>query len=124
MKKLLILAISLFGFSAYASIPIIDATAGTESIGLFEMLSSAMDEKAIIAAILCFFLGTLGVHWFYLGKAKKGWIRLGMFLGGYALLIAGIAAASPALIFAGYGAILVDGIISIVDLVNILTGNY
>ena len=124
MKKLLILAISLFGFSAYASIPIIDATAGAESIGLFEMLSSAMDEQAIIAAILCFFLGTLGVHWFYLGKAKKGWIRLGMFLGGYALLIAGIAAVSPALIFAGYGAILLDAIISIVDLVNILTGNY
>lgn len=124
MKKLLVLAVSLFGLSAYASIPIIDATASSESIGLIEMLSSALDEQAIIAALLCFFLGTLGVHWFYLGEAKKGWIRLGMFLGGYALVLAGIAATSPALIIVGYVAILLDAIISIVDLVNILTGNY
>lgn len=123
MKKLLVLTLSLIGLSAFASIPIIDSSA-VESSGMIEMLTSAMDENTIIAALLCFFLGTLGVHWFYLGEPKKGWIRLGMFLGGYGLVLAGIAAVSPALILIGYAAILLDAIISIVDLVNILTGNY
>ena len=72
MKKLFVLAVSLIGVSAYASIPIIDPTATVESSGLMDVLMSAMDDETIIAALLCLFLGTLGVHWFYLGEKGKG----------------------------------------------------
>jgi TM2 domain-containing membrane protein YozV len=122
MKKLFVLAVSLFGVSAYASIPIIDATATVESSGLMDVLMSAMDNETLIAALLCFFLGTLGIHWFYLGEKGKGFMRLGMFLGGYALMLAGVATVIPALALVGYAVILVDWVLAIIDLVNILTG--
>lgn len=123
MKKLLVLAVSLFGLSAYASIPIIDATATVESSGLMDVLLAAMEDETIIAALLCFFLGTLGIHWFYLGEKGKGFTRLGLFLGGYALMLTGAATLIPALVLVGYVFILLDLVLSIVDLVNILTGN-
>jgi len=122
MKKLFVLAVSLFGVSAYASIPIIDATATVESSGLMDVLMSAMDNETLIAALLCFFLGTLGIHWFYLGEKGKGFMRLGMFLGGYALMLAGSLTLIPALALVGYAVILVDWVLAIIDLVNILTG--
>ena len=128
MKKLFVLAVSLIGVSAYASIPIIDPTATVESSGLLDVLMSAMDDETIIAALLCLFLGTLGVHWFYLGEKGKGFVRLGMFLGGYALILAGYAsiftgavALYPVLALSGYAVLLVDGVLAIIDLVNILT---
>ena len=123
MKKLFVLAVSLFGLSAYASIPIIDATATVESSGLMDVLLAAMEDETIIAALLCFFLGTLGIHWFYLGEKGKGFTRLGLFLGGYALMLTGAATLIPALVLVGYVFILLDLVLSIVDLVNILTGN-
>lgn len=122
MKKLFVLAVSLFGVSAYASIPIIDATATVESSGLMDVLMSAMDNETLIAALLCFFLGILGIHWFYLGEKGKGFMRLGMFLGGYALMLAGAVTVIPALALVGYAVILVDWVLAIIDLVNILTG--
>lgn len=123
MKKFLVLAVSLFGLSAYASIPIIDATATVESSGLMDVFLAAMEDETIIAALLCFFLGTLGIHWFYLGEKGKGLTRLGLFLGGYALMLTGAATLIPALVLVGYVFILLDLVLSIVDLVNILTGN-
>lgn len=123
MKKLLVLAVSLFGLSAYASIPIIDASATVESSGLMDVFLAAMEDETIIAALLCFFLGTLGIHWFYLGENGKGFTRLGLFLGGYALMLTGAATLIPALVLVGYVFILLDLVLSIVDLVNILTGN-
>lgn len=123
MKKFLVLAVSLFGLSAYASIPIIDATATVESSGLMDVFLAAMEDETIIAALLCFSLGTLGIHWFYLGEKGKGFTRLGLFLGGYALMLTGAATLIPALVLVGYVFILLDWVLSIVDLVNILTGN-
>ena len=123
MKKLLVLAVSLFGLSAYASIPIIDASATVESSGLMDVFLAAMEDETIIAALLWFFLGTLGIHWFYLGENGKGFTRLGLFLGGYALMLTGAATLIPALVLVGYVFILLDLVLSIVDLVNILTGN-
>lgn len=122
MKKLFVLAVSLCGLSAYASIPIIDATATVESSGLIDVLMAAMDNETLIAALLCFFLGTLGIHWFYLGEKGKGFMRLGLFLGGYALMIIGAAAVIPALALVGSIVVLIDFVLAIIDLVNILTG--
>ena len=64
MKKSLVLLVSiLFGVSAYASIPIIDASSLIEtqslSSGLLEVVAASMDSQTLIAALLCLFLGTL-----------------------------------------------------------------
>ena len=126
MKKSLVLLTSiLFGVSAYASIPIIDASSVIEtqslSSGLLEAIAASMEDETLIAALLCFFLGTLGVHWFYLGNTAKGLARLGLFLGGYAVVVAGALAASPALVIIGYLAILANFVLVIADLIKILT---
>jgi|TARA_B110000977_G_C10835173_1_gene399712 TM2 domain-containing membrane protein YozV len=121
-KSLVLLASILFGVSAYASIPIIDATATVESSGLMDVLMAAMDNETLIAALLCFFLGTLGIHWFYLGEKGKGFMRLGLFLGGYALSIVGALVGVPALALVGSLVILVDFVLAIMDLIKILTG--
>ena len=126
MKKSLVLLVSiLFGISAFASIPIIDASSVIESqslsSSLLEVISASMEDETLIAALLCFFLGTLGVHWFYLGNTAKGLARLGLFLGGYAVLIAGALAASYGLVIAGQVALLVNLVLVIMDLIKILT---
>tara|TARA_B110001450_G_scaffold233607_1_gene237033 strand:+ start:2021 stop:2410 length:390 start_codon:yes stop_codon:yes gene_type:complete len=124
-KSLVLLASILFGVSAYASIPIIDASSVIEtqslSSGLLETIAASMEDETLIAALLCFFLGTLGVHWFYLGNTAKGLARLGLFLGGYAVVVAGALAASPALVIIGYLAILANFVLVIADLIKILT---
>ena len=33
-------------------------------------------KSKMTATLLCFFLGSLGVHRFYIGDKKGGWIRL------------------------------------------------
>ena len=124
-KSLVLLASILFGVSAYASIPIIDASSVIEtqslSSGLLEAIAASMEDETLIAALLCFFLGTLGVHWFYLGNTAKGLARLGLFLGGYAVVVAGALAASPALVIIGYLALLANFVLVIADLIKILT---
>ena len=126
MKKSLVLFASiLFGVSAYASIPIIDASSVIEtqslSSGLLEAITASMEDETLIAALLCFFLGSLGVHWFYLGNTAKGLARLGLFLGGYAVVVAGALAVSPALVLVGYLALLANFVLVIADLIKILT---
>ena len=126
MKKTLVLLVSiLFGVSAYASIPIIDASSVIESqslsSSLLEVIKASIEDETLIAALLCLFLGNLGIHWFYLGDTPKGLARLGLFLGGYAVLIAGALAASYGLALAGYVALLVNFVLVIMDLIKILT---
>ncbi len=62
--------------------------------------STISDKKKSIAALLCFFLGTFGIHRFYLGRAGSGaamlimgilgWLTTGIFVGFIPLAIAGI----------------------------------
>ena len=124
-KSLLLLASILFGVSAYASIPIIDASSVIESqslsSSLLEVITASMEDETLIAALLCFFLGNLGIHWFYLGNKAKGFARLGLFLAGYAVIIAGGVAVSPALALVGSAAVLVNFVLVIMDLIKILT---
>ena len=132
-KSFVLLASILFGVSAYASIPIIDASSVIESqslsSGLLEVITASLEDETLIAAILCFSLGIFGAHWFYLGNKAKGYSRLGLLLGGYALIFAGalvsvstgIIAIALACYVLGYLAILADFALMIIDLVNILT---
>jgi hypothetical protein len=124
-KSLALLASILFGVSAYASIPIIDASSVIEtqslSSGLLETIAASMEDETLIAALLCLFLGNIGIHWFYLGNKAKGLARLGLFLAGYALAIAGGLAGSPALALVGSVALLANFVLVIMDLIKILT---
>ena len=52
-----------------------------------------MGKSKIVAALLAFFLGSLGIHKFYLGKTKAGVIHIALGVGGYVLLFIGLASA-------------------------------
>ncbi len=94
-------------------------------------------KSQLIAAILAFFLGTLGIHNFYLGYKKKGMTQLLLSVLGYGLGIVGsvMAAAGSASLNAGLVAIggilgtigwlvvLAVGIWALIDFIKILTGD-
>jgi TM2 domain-containing membrane protein YozV len=72
-----------------------------------------MAEKSkVVAALLCFFLGMLGIHRFYLGKIGTGIIHLLLLILGSVLLIVGVG------VFV-YGAL---GLWVLIDFILILTG--
>jgi len=72
-----------------------------------------MAEKSkTVAALLCFFLGTLGIHRFYLGKIGTGILQIVLLFLGSILLIFGIGAFF-------YGVL---GIWVLIDFILILTG--
>lgn len=99
-----------------------------------QKVKRAGDKSKIVAALLAFFLGGFGVHDFYLGNKRNGFIKLLGTLVGIALMIIGIAgaatttatgfAALPALAIIGYVIILGIGIWAFVDFIRILTGSY
>lgn len=91
----------------------------------------APDDKMLIAALLAFFFGSLGAHWFYLGKPGRGMARLLVFLGGLLSYIIGSVILSfvlseLGLVLLGIGLILllINSILIIVDLIKILTDNW
>jgi TM2 domain-containing membrane protein YozV len=47
-------------------------------------------KSKIVAALLCFFLGALGVHRFYLGKTGTGILQVALFVLGSILALVGI----------------------------------
>ena len=122
MRKLLVLSISLASLSAFASIPIVDAVSVTESSTFLEVLSAAMDNDTLIAALLCLFLGTFGIHWFYLKNKKKGMQRLGLTVVGYAFVFLTALLGVPALSLVGSLIFLANFVLVIMDLIKILTG--
>lgn len=93
------------------------------------------DKKRVVAAILALLVGNYGIHDFYLGNKRNGFIKLGLTLIGMALMIAGILsvatfeavtwfAALPAIAIIGYVIILGVSIWSLVDFIRILTDKY
>jgi TM2 domain-containing membrane protein YozV len=119
MKKLFtLLALTAIAFPAFASFPI-DSVAETNTL--------VMDEQIIIAALLCWFLGSFGAHWFYLGKPKKGWARLRTLLLSVLSifgigLLAGLTG-NILILFLAYIPGLYLFYLNIKDLITILTGN-
>ncbi len=49
-------------------------------------INQEKSQKKIISALLALFLGVLGVHKFYLGYKKQGFIMLGAFIFGWILV--------------------------------------
>ena len=73
-----------------------------------------MAEKSkTVAALLCFFLGSLGIHRFYLGKIGTGIHQIVLLILGSILLVFGIGAFL-------YGIL---GLWVLIDFILILTGS-
>jgi len=87
-------------------------------------------KSQVLAAVLAFFLGGLGIHNFYLGNSKKGIIQLVGTLLGIVLMIAGFASLAtgstgiPLLAILGYLLLVGVGIWAFVDFIRILIGGY
>ena len=93
----------------------------------------APDNEMVIAALLAFFLGGFGAHWFYLGERGRGMARLLVTLGGLLLFIIGavmyVAAGGASILGAAIAfiallALFANQILVIIVLVNILTDNW
>ena len=95
----------------------------------------AGDKSKIVAALLAFFLGGVGVHDFYLGNKRNGLIKLIGSILGIALMIIGFVAAAttttatglaalPVLVLIGWFIVLGISIWAFVDFIRILTGSY
>jgi len=61
-------------------------------------VASSSDKNKIVAALLAFFLGTLGIHKFYLGKTTAGIIMLVCGTVGWLLILPGLIMAVIAFI--------------------------
>jgi TM2 domain-containing membrane protein YozV len=86
-------------------------------------------KSKTLAAVLAFFLGTLGIHSFYMGQTGKGFMQLGATAVGIGLYVIGIGdyisgagESFPTLALIGYILILAVGVWALVDFVRILTG--
>ena len=94
-------------------------------------------KSQLIAALLAFFLGSLGIHNFYLGYKKKGMTQLLLTLGGYLVGIVGSIIAAIGATGASAGMVLLGSIITtvgwlvvlgvviwaLIDFIKILTGD-
>ncbi len=95
-----------------------------------EKAKRAGDKSKVVAALLAFFLGGFGVHDFYLGNKRNGFIKLLGTLVGIALMVIGFAGAAtstvavPVLAVIGYILVLGISIWAFVDFIRILTGSY
>ena len=94
--------------------------------------ANAGGKSKIVAALLAFFIGTFGIHSFYMGQKKKGFIQLGLTLLGTVLIIVGLASTVAATTtttatiagtaIAGYVLLLGVGLWAFIDFIRILTG--
>jgi hypothetical protein len=160
MKKLLFIALVAilvigYGTKSYAAFPVqkesakkelstvkvqesgkiyLNETKEASKTELEEAAASAASGgggKQVLAAVLCFFLGVLGVHDFVLGNIKMGLIKLGIFALALVLMAVGLSgyvsgggASFPTLALIGYLALVGLSIWVLVDFIRILIGKY
>lgn len=86
-------------------------------------------KSKVLAAVLAFLLGNLGVHSFYMGQTAKGFMQLGGTALGITLIViglkdwvSGMGESFPTLALIGYIVLLGVGIWALVDFIRILTG--
>jgi len=48
---------------------------------------SSSKRSKYIAAILAFYLGMFGIHWFYLGNNRRGWRNIALFFTGLTIFV-------------------------------------
>jgi TM2 domain-containing membrane protein YozV len=49
-------------------------------------MAESSDKKRLVALLLCFFLGVLGIHRFYVGKVGSGILQI-ITLGGFGIWV-------------------------------------
>ena len=100
----------------------------TESNEVAVTAAASGGKSQVAAALLAFFLGELGIHNFYLGNTSKGFMQLGGFLLGLALVIAGaataVAGSTSVLFWVGLFLIIGISIWAFIDFIRILIGSY
>lgn len=78
--------------------------------------TKAHEPRSFLATfLLTMVAGPLGLRHFYLGDHKLGWIRTGLFLGGYLLVLALSVTGQAALASLGFLAVSTAGIWALVD---------
>lgn len=78
--------------------------------------SSVSEKSKGVAAVLCFFLGALGIHRFYVGKVGTGLLLLALWIVGGIITLLTLGLGGFVMIPAG--------IWVIVDFIMILCGNF
>jgi TM2 domain-containing membrane protein YozV len=68
-------------------------------------------KSKIVAGLLALFLGSFGIHWFYLGVKNKALTYLGMGIGGIVL----------SLVFVGLILLVIVGILALIDAIKFFT---
>nr|WP_294904241.1 TM2 domain-containing protein [uncultured Lacibacter sp.] len=91
----------------------------------------AGDKSKVVAALLAFFLGNLGIHDFYLGNKKAGLLKIILTVAGIVLIAVGVATLAttatvtvPVLALIGWILLLGVSIWALIDFIRILTGSY
>jgi TM2 domain-containing membrane protein YozV len=110
------------------------AEKATSSTTSQKALMGGGSKSKILAALLAFFVGSLGIHRFYMGQNTQGIMQLGLTVLGIILIFVGIAsavatstatgfAAIGTLALVGYLMILASSIWAFIDFVRILMGS-
>jgi len=88
---------------------------------IFNAELERQSKGAVLAYVLWFFLGGLGVHNFYMGKVRWGLFYMGLTFIGWGLIIAGssVKPIDGALASAGVLALIVLAILLLWDLITI-----
>lgn len=77
-------------------------------------------QKSVgLAYVLWFFLGTLGIHQYFIGKAGRGTLYLVGGICGWILLIVGLVATTAAAVVIGIVLLAIIGILLLIDLFTI-----
>jgi len=92
-----------------------------KDLAIFNAELQRQSRSALLAYVLWFFVGGLGVHNFYMGKVLWGLFYIGLTFLGWGLLIAGssVEATDKSLASAGVLALMVLGIFLLWDLFTI-----
>lgn len=94
---------------------------GGGTYGVYSYPQQPAKSKAA-AALLAFFLGTLGAHSFYLGKKGQGLGHLALVVAGFTMMMMGVMSGESGLAIAGFGYLLwgANSLWAFVDFIIIL----
>ena len=90
-------------------------SANTDVVSRDKPAAKHEPRNFLVTFLLACMFGVLGLRHFYLGDKKLGWIRTGLFVGGYLLLIVAIPSGLPILLAFGSLAILAAWVWAIID---------